>query len=83
MSTSRRAARTTVPVIATLAVLLLAPSAAVADPPALNVDECSTLLARATLWPGGFEGESGPIRLVSDAYVSYLSAQPPCASPED
>ena len=83
MSTSRRAVRTTVPVVATLAVLLLAPSAAVADPPALNVDECSALLSRAALWPGGIEDESGTVRLVSDAYTSYLSAQPPCSSPED
>ena len=76
------AVRTTVPVVTILAVLLLAPSTAVADPPALNRDECSTLLARAALWPGGFEGESGTVRLVSDAYVSNLSAQPPCSSPE-
>jgi hypothetical protein len=82
VSTRKHAVRTTVPVVATLAVLLLAPSAAVADPPALNQDECSTLLARAALWPGGFEDESGTVRIVSDAYVSHLSAQPPCASPE-
>lgn len=76
--------RTTVPVVATLAVLLLAPSAAVADPPALNRDECVTLLANATIWPGGFEDASGTQhRLVSDGYTSYLSAQPPCSSPED
>ena len=83
MSISRRAVRTTVPVVATLAVLFLAPSAAVADPPAFNRDECSTLLARGALWPGEIETESGTVRLVSDAYTSYLSAQPPCSSPED
>jgi hypothetical protein len=83
MSTRRRAVRTTVPVVAILAVLLLGPSAAVADPPALNRDECSILLARAAIWPGGFEDESGTtVRLVSDAYMSRLSAQPPCSSPE-
>jgi hypothetical protein len=82
MSIRSRAVRTTVPVVAALSVLLFASSAAVADPPALNRDECSTLLAQAAIWPGGIETESGTIRLVSDAYVSHLSAQPPCSSPE-
>jgi hypothetical protein len=82
MSIRPRTVRTTVPVVATLAVLLVAPSAAVADPPALNVDECSTVLAHAVIWPGGYEDQSGTVRLVSDAYVSHLSAQPPCSSPE-
>jgi hypothetical protein len=80
---SRAIRRTAVPVAATLAALLLIPSAALADPPAFNRDECSILLARAAIWPGGIDTESGTVRLVSDAYVSHLSAQPPCSSPED
>ena len=82
MSIRSRTVRTAVPVAATLAALLLAPSAAVADPPAFNRGECSTLIARAALWPGGIETGSGTVRFVSDAYVSHLSAQPPCSSPE-
>jgi hypothetical protein len=74
--------RTTVPVAATLAMLLLTPSAAVADKPLRDPEGCALLLARAAIWPGGFQEENGTRRLVSDAYVSYLSAQPPCSSPE-
>ena len=78
----RSVRRTTVPVVAALAVLLFVPAAAVADPPALNQNACSELLARAAIWPGGFEDHSGTThRIVSDAYVSHLSAQPPCSSP--
>ena len=80
MSTGRSAIRTTVPVVATLAALLLVPSTATADPPALNRDPCAQLLARAAIWPGGLEDDSGTVRLVSDAYVSYVSSQPDCTS---
>lgn len=54
----------------------LAPSLAAADPPALDRDPCATSSARAAAWPG--EGPDG-IRLVSDAYVSYLARQSECA----
>jgi hypothetical protein len=56
--------------------LSLTPSVAAADPPALNRDPCATTLARAAAWPG--DGPDG-IRLVSDAYVSFLARQPECA----
>ena len=56
--------------------LLLAPSAALADPPALNRDPCSVLIAHAAHWPGATA--AGTVRLVSDAYVTHLSRQPEC-----
>jgi hypothetical protein len=85
MSIPARSIRRTIPLaLATLTVLFLAPPAAVAHPHELDQNACSQLLARAAIWPGGFVDEFGrPHRLVSDAYVSYLSAQPPCASPGD
>ena len=76
---ARAIRRTTATAVGILAMLAVAPSAAVADPPALNRNDCSILLARAAVFPGGFESESGSVRLVSDAYVSHLSAQPPCS----
>ena len=79
---SRAIHRIAVSVAASLAALLLTAPAAVADPPSLNRDECSTILARAAIWPGGYEDESDTVRLVSDAYTSYLAAQPPCSSSE-
>lgn len=82
-TTARPLRRTTVSVVASLAVLLLTPGAAVADSPASDQSGCSLLLARAASWPGGFVDESGAThRLVSDAYASYLSAQPLCSSSE-
>ncbi len=72
--------RTAVSVVAVLATLVLGPSVAAADPPALNRDQCSVSLARAGHWPGGMETSTGTVRFVSDAYDRYLSAQPPCSS---
>ena len=69
--------RSSVLLLATLA-LLLTPSVAQSDPPALNRDPCSVLLAGAAHWPGSLQTGTRTVRLVSDAYVSYLSKQPPC-----
>ena len=72
--------RTAVPVLVSLATAgLIASSGAVAsaDPPALNRDPCATTLAGAAAWPGTL---SDDVRLVSDAYVTYLGAQPECAA---
>ena len=79
MSVHTRTHRTSVllAVSAVLTSLSLAPSVAAADPPALNRDPCVTAMARAASWPG--EGPGG-IRLVSDAYVSFLARQPECAA---
>jgi hypothetical protein len=52
-------------------------AAAQADPPALNVDPCAELLAKAALWPGDM---SDGTRLVSDAFDRYLSRQSACQS---
>jgi len=69
--------RAAVPVLVVAAALVSGPSAA-ADPPALNRDPCSVLLARAAHFPGGFQNGPRSQRLVSDAYVTYLSSQPAC-----
>ena len=68
--------RIALPVVV-LTAALLAPSAALADPPALNRDPCSVQLAPAAHFPGGYDTDAGSVRLVSDAYVTYLSTQPP------
>ncbi len=70
--------RTALPALAVVATLVLPPSAAVADPPALNRDPCSVLLARAAHFPGGFQDGPRFHRLVSDAYVTHLLSQPAC-----
>jgi hypothetical protein len=64
------------PALAVPAMLL--PSAAAADPPALNRDPCTAVLAGAASWPGTIETPDGTVRLVSDGYVTHLAAQSPC-----
>ncbi len=60
--------------------VVLAPSAALADPPALDdrTPTCSELLGEVDDRPG--TGPAG-VRLVSDAYERYLLSQPACATP--
>jgi hypothetical protein len=48
---------------------------ALADPPALNRDECAASLAHAGSWPSTTDDA---VRLVSDAYDSYLSRSEGC-----
>ena len=78
----RSATRTAVTVlttVATAAVLAGATGAvAAADPPALDVETCSTTLARAQSWPGTL---TDGVRLVSDGYVSSLTHQAVCPQP--
>ena len=71
-------ARLVVAIAAATAAVFLTPSAALADPPALNRDPCEVALLRAATWPGAMDASSGTVRLVSDAYVTHLSSQPAC-----
>jgi hypothetical protein len=67
--------------LATVAVLLgTTAGVAVADPPALNRNECAATLTVAAVWPGAVSGDNGSIRLVSDAFDGYLSRQGGCSS---
>jgi hypothetical protein len=60
--------------------VVLAPSAALADPPALDdrTPTCGELLGAVDDWPG--TGPGG-VQLVSDAHERYLLSQPACATP--
>ena len=77
MSSTRRTAFVT---LAAAALVGATTSVAAADPPALNQDSCSTTLARAAIWPGTMSDGDSEIRLVSDAFDSYLSRQSPCTT---
>jgi len=50
-------------------------SVASADPPALDPETCGNTLDRAQAWPGTLTDD---VRLVSDAYDSYLSRHESC-----
>ena len=60
--------------------VVFAPSAALADPPALDdrTPTCGEVLGAVDDWPG--IGPGG-VRLVSDAYERYLLSLPACATP--
>jgi hypothetical protein len=53
-------------------------SVAAADPPSLNRDPCVTSLAKLTVWPGTMTVDDREVRLVSDAFASYLGRQAEC-----
>lgn len=75
--------RSAAPVLGVLAAaIVLAPSAALADPPALDdrTPSCAAVLARAAAFPGTVPTPSGVQRVVSDAYVSHLLESEECTS---
>ncbi|HLM06877.1 MAG TPA: hypothetical protein VK402_16985 [Blastococcus sp.] len=81
MSIRLPSARRTASVTLVAAAVLVGASGgmALADPPALNRDDCAASLAHAGEFPGTMSFGSGSIRLVSDAYDGYLSRSAACA----
>ncbi|MGY1684215.1 hypothetical protein ACI8AK_01370 [Geodermatophilus sp. SYSU D00867] len=78
--------RSVVSVVGALAAgIVLVPSAALADPPALDdrSPSCAAVLARAVAFPGTVPTPSGTQRVVSDAYVSHLLRSEECAPAGD
>ena len=77
MSVRMPSARRTASVTLVAAAVLVGASGgmALADPPALNRDGCAATLASAGSWPGTTDDG---VRLVSDAYDSYLSRTGDC-----
>ena len=66
-------------------IVVLGPSVAAADPPALDdrSPSCAAVLARAAAFPGTVPTSDGLQRVVSDAYVSHLLASEECTSAGD
>ena len=61
--------------VVTVALVGFGGSVATADPPALDPETCGNILDRAQVWPGTL---SDDVRVVSDAYDSYLSRHESC-----
>ena len=61
--------------VVTVALVGVGGSVASADPPALDPETCGNTLDRAQEWPGNLNDD---VRLVSDAYDSYLAWNPVC-----
>ncbi|TFV87813.1 hypothetical protein [Blastococcus sp. CT_GayMR16] len=79
--TLARRSRTATITIAAAAVLVGAGSgAALAEPQPGDRDDCVLALARAGSWPGSMSDGNDTVRLVSDAFTSYLSRTGGCAA---
>ena len=55
-------------------------SAALAEPQPGDRNDCVLALARAGSWPGSMSDGGDTVRLVSDAFTSYLSRTGGCAA---
>jgi hypothetical protein len=61
--------------VVTVALVAAGGSVASADPPSLDPETCANVLDRAQAWPGTLDDA---VRLVSDAFDSYLARLPFC-----
>ena len=74
---ARRAAAVTV---ATVAVVVASSGAALAEPQPFDQDGCVLSLAHAGSWPGSMASGDDTVRLVSDAFTTYLSRRGGCSA---
>lgn len=72
--------RTATITLAATAVLVGAgSSAALAEPQPYDRDGCVLSLAKASYWPGSMSAGNDTVRLVSDAFTSYLARLGSCS----
>ena len=76
----RRARNATITLAATVALIGASGSAALAEPQPYDEDTCVLSLARAGSWPGSMSDGDDTVRLVSDAFTSYLSRAGACTA---
>jgi len=76
----RRARNATLTIAAAVVLVGAGSSAAVAEPQPYDEDTCVLSLARAGSWPGSMSDGDDTVRLVSDAFTSYLSRKGACTA---
>lgn len=76
----RRARNATITIAAAVVLVGAGSSAAVAEPRPYHGDPCVLSLARAGSWPGSMSDGDDTVRLVSDAFTSYLSREGACTA---
>ena len=69
--------------LATVAVLVTTGGAALAEPQPFDQDGCVLSLAQAGSWPGSMSSGDDTVRLVSDAFTTYLSRHGGCSADVD
>jgi hypothetical protein len=80
MSVRLSASRVAAVSFATIAVVIAGTSAAVAEPQPFDQDGCVLSLAHAGSWPGSMSSGDDTVRLVSDAFTTYLSRHGGCSA---
>ena len=81
MSVRLSAPRAAVLTFATVAAVVVASSgAALAEPQPFDQDGCVLSLAHAGSWPGSMSSGDDTVRLVSDAFTTYLSRHGGCSA---
>ncbi len=81
MSTCLARVRTaTITLAATVVLVGAGSSAALAEPQPYDRDGCVLSLAKAGTWPGKMSVGDDNVRLVSDAFTSYLSRHGGCSA---
>ena len=80
MSMRLSASRTAAVTVATVAVVVAGSGAALAEPQPVDQDGCVLSLAHAGSWPGSMSSGDDTVRLVSDAFTTYLSRHGGCTA---
>jgi hypothetical protein len=80
MSVRLSASRIAAVSVATVAVIVATGGAALAEPPPFDQDSCVLSLAHAGSWPGSMSSGDDTVRLVSDAFTTYLSRHGGCSA---
>jgi len=81
MSVRLSAPRAAALTFATVAAVVVASSgAALAEPQPFDQDGCVLSLAHAGSWPGSMSSGDDTVRLVSDAFTTYLSRHGGCTA---
>ena len=80
MSVRLSAPRAAAVTAATVAVVVASSGAALAEPQPFDQDGCVLSLAHANSWPGSMSSGDDTVRLVSDAFTTYLSRHGGCSA---
>jgi hypothetical protein len=80
MSVRLSARRTAAVTFAAAAVVVAGSGAALAEPQPFDQDGCVLSLAHAGSWPGSMTSGDDTVRLVSDAFTTYLSRHGGCSA---
>ena len=80
LAVSHRGRTAALTLAATVVLVGAGSTAALAEPQPYDRDGCAISLARAASWPGSMQVGDNTVRLVSDAFTSYLARHGGCSA---